>query len=109
MSFVLLVGISTFCREKLVLLFVFDLEEVGVVVDFLSVYPVELYLWAGIHTGLKPCQVLHVCPDIYFTMFLVMAVLRSCEWEFKLYALCRQSLKNNPLSSHCRQEFLGWF
>ena len=38
-----------------------------------------------------------------------MAALRSCVWEFTWYALCRQSLNQNPLISHCRQEYSGCF
>ena len=31
-----------------VLILVFDLGKVGVVVEFLSIYPVALYFWVGI-------------------------------------------------------------
>ena len=61
------------------------------------------------HTGLAPYQVLHFCPDLTFAMFLVMADLRSCVGEFTWYALCRQSLNNNPLISHVRQVCSGCF
>ena len=36
------------CRAMLVLLLVFETDKVGVVVEFLSVYPVALYFWEGI-------------------------------------------------------------
>ena len=66
-------------------------------------------IFLGRHTGFSTCQVLHFCPDITFAMCLVMADLRSYVWEFTWYALCRQSLKQNPLISHCMQACLGWF
>ena len=60
----------------LVLLLVFEMGEVVVVVYFLSVYPVALYLWAGI-------LVWHPARFIIFFLIsllqkcLIMAALRS--------------------------------
>ena len=61
------------------------------------------------HTGLAPRQALHFCPDLTLAMCLVIADLRSCVWEFTWCALCRQSLKHNPLIFYRRKACLGWF
>ena len=66
-------------------------------------------LFLGRHTGLPPCQVFHFCSDLTFVMFLVMAALQSCVWEFTWYALYKKSMKHNPLISHRRQAYPGWF
>ena len=89
MSFVSLVEISTFLQG-----------DVGFAIDILSGkggsgggVPLSLSigtLFLVRHNGLAPCQILHFCPDITFAVCLVMAALRSCEWEFTCYALCRQ-------------------
>ena len=91
----------------LVLLLVFELGKVGVVVKFLSVYPVALYFWAGVLVW-HPAR-FFIFPDLTFAMCLVMADLRSCVWELTWYALYRLSLKQNPLISHNRKACLGWF
>ena len=60
------------------------------------------------YTGLATCEVLHFCPEINFAMCLMMAALRPCVWESTWYALCRKSLKQNPIIYHRMQAFLGW-
>ena len=108
MSFTLLVVISTFFQV-----------DVGFFIGILAGrggsgggFPLGLSggtLFLGRNTGLSPCQVIHFCPDLNFAMYLVMADLRSCVRKFTWYALCRQSLKQNPLIPHHRQACLGWF
>ena len=108
MSFASLVGISTFGQGDVdfaIVIWAGRLGSGGEV--FLGVSSVTLFLVS--HTSLAPCQVLHFCPDINFMIFLVMASLRSCACEFIWYALCRQSLKQNPVISHFRQLGWGWF
>ena len=65
-------------------------------------------LFLGSHTGLSSCQRLQFCPDLTFEMWLVMASLQPCEWGFTRYALFSQSLKQNSLIYHRRQACLGW-
>ena len=59
----------------LVLLLVFELEKVGVVVEFLSVYSVAFFFWVGILVW-HPARYL-IFLDLTLAMCLVMAALRS--------------------------------
>ena len=56
------------CRAMSVLLLLFELDKVGVVVDFLLVYPLVLYFWVGI---------LFWYPARSFIFFLI-SLLRKC-------------------------------
>ena len=66
-------------------------------------------IFLGRHTGLSHFQIFNFFPDITFTMCLVITYLWSCVWEFTWHTLCRRSLRQNPLISHCRQSYPGSF
>ena len=53
-------------RAMFVFIFVFELGKVVVVVEFLFVYPLALYLWAGIL----------VCHPTRFFIFVLVSLLR---------------------------------
>ena len=63
----------------LVFLLVFELGEVGVVVEFLLVYPVELYFWEGIPVC-NPSRFSILVPISLSLMCLVMADLQFYVW-----------------------------
>ena len=103
----LLVGISTFAQGDVGFSMGIWVERGGSG----GVIPLRLSggtPFLGRHTGLSPCQVLQFCPNLTFAMCFTMAALQSCVWELTCYALCRQSLNQNPPIYHCRQSCLGW-
>ena len=57
-------------RAVLIFLVAFELEELVVVVDFLSVYPVALCFWAGIL----------VCHPARFFIFVLISISRFVWW-----------------------------
>ena len=95
MSFVFLVGISTHVKGYVGFAIGIWSGQGGIGGGFPLVLSGST-LFLVKHTGLAPFPVLNFFPDINFTMCLVMASLRSCVWKITCYALCRQSLKNNP-------------
>ena len=96
------------CKEILILLFVSEMVKVGVMMELLSGLSGGT-IFMGRHTGLASYPVLYFCPDLNFAMCLVMAAFWSCVWEFTWYALCWQSLKQNPLISHRRKACSVYF
>ena len=91
MSFSFLVGISAFLKGGVGLLFVFEMDEVVVVVKFLSIYLLEIYFWSGIL----------VCHPARFFIFVLISLSRCVWWWLPCNPVCGSSHGTLYAGIHC--------